>query len=493
MDNHDPLFNILQSTSVPYSIPDSPEYDSLRLPYNLRLQPKPAVIVFPQSIQQISLALKAASEAGLKVQARSGGHSYASFGLGGKDGSMVIDLREFQDVETLNEYVDPSTGEFLRGVVAKVGGGARLGNMARKLFQQGKRALPHGTGSGVGIGGHSTLGGYGYVSRAWGLALDRIVAVDVVLADGRVLHANLKENENVFWAVRGAAHSIGIVATFYMKTEEAPLQVIYFELGWDGMYEDMQRFTNTFLEIQHFATESGVVDERLTFGVRVDGSTYRVTGGFLGGEDEFNDKILPALVKNLPAPSSTSIKPLGWIEFLEVCSDKGTLDVPAMGTDEHKSFYATSLTVSESEGLTEAAMEAFFEHITSPPLPEKYFIIINLHGGSRSSINNKDEAFSAYTDRDSLWTFQIPADSDTAESKDFVMGIRNKIIEKQKGTSFGASLSYIDAALSREEAWKAYYRDQEVVERLKKIKREVDPRELFWNPHAITAIGDRRR
>jgi FAD/FMN-containing dehydrogenase len=66
------------------------------------------------------------------------------------------------------------------------------------------------------------------------------------------------------------------------------------------------------------------------------------------------------------------------------------------------------------------------------------------------------------------------------------MGVREKIIGAQCETRFGASLSYIDAALSREEAWKAYYGDDEVVKRLRAIKAKLDPQEVFWNPHAIT-------
>jgi FAD/FMN-containing dehydrogenase len=248
MNTPDVLISTLESNWIPFSTPTSPNYDSLRLPYNLRLQPKPAIITIPKISQQISEAVRAAAKSELKVQARSGGHSYASFSVGGKDvRSMVIDLREFQDVELLKEYIDAETGDVLNGIIAKVGGGVRLENMAQKIYEQGKRALPHGTGSAVGIGGHATLGGYGYVSRAWGLALDRIVALDVVLANGQILHASAKENEDIFWAARRAAHSICIVLNFFMRTEEAPKEVTFLEIGWDGMYNDKSRFTDTLM------------------------------------------------------------------------------------------------------------------------------------------------------------------------------------------------------------------------------------------------------
>ena len=90
---------------------------------------------------------------------------------------MVVDLENFQNITV------KANG------VATVGAGVRLGNLALGLYSQGQRALPHGTCPGVGIGGHFTHGGYGYDSRKWGLALDTIIALDVVTANGSIIHA----------------------------------------------------------------------------------------------------------------------------------------------------------------------------------------------------------------------------------------------------------------------------------------------------------------
>lgn len=103
-------------------------------PFNLRVPFQPAALVLPKTPVEVSSSLKCAKLYGVKVQARGGGHSYASFGLGGKDGSLVIDMNRFNTVD-----VDPGTQ------IAKVGSGVRLGNMATSLYQQGGRALPHGT------------------------------------------------------------------------------------------------------------------------------------------------------------------------------------------------------------------------------------------------------------------------------------------------------------------------------------------------------------
>src|SRR5690606_1629610 len=140
-----------------------------------------------------------------KVQARSGGHSYAAFGLGGKDGSMVIDLEAFQSVTLQRNGTKVS---------ARVGAGIRLGNLATKLFELGGRAIPHGTCPGVGVGGHALHGGFGPTSRNWGLTVDVIEKVEGVTADGKSFTASLAQNSDLFWALRGAGASFAIVTHF---------------------------------------------------------------------------------------------------------------------------------------------------------------------------------------------------------------------------------------------------------------------------------------
>ena len=119
---------------MPYKMSSDAQYSALAEPYNLRLVYKPVVIVVPTTNQHVQDAVTCAAQTGTKVQAKSGGHSYASFSSGGKDGSMVIDLESLQTVQ-----LDKSSG------VVQVGGGVRLGNLANGIYNQGQKALPHGT------------------------------------------------------------------------------------------------------------------------------------------------------------------------------------------------------------------------------------------------------------------------------------------------------------------------------------------------------------
>lgn len=134
------LQDCLASKNVPIVFASSSQFAQLAQPYNLRLPYTPAVIVVPTTTQHISDAVTCAAKSGVKVQARGGGHSYANYSSGGQNGSMVINLENFQNISVTNG-------------VAQVGGGVRLGDMALGIYNQAKRALPHGTCPGVGVGG----------------------------------------------------------------------------------------------------------------------------------------------------------------------------------------------------------------------------------------------------------------------------------------------------------------------------------------------------
>ncbi|OQD81026.1 hypothetical protein PENANT_c030G01884 [Penicillium antarcticum] len=220
----------------------------------------PVAITLPTTPQEVSESVSCAASVGIKVQARSGGHSYASYSTGGKNGSLIVDLRMFNEIT-----VDNKTG------VASVGGGVRLGNLDLSLYAQGKRALSHGTCPDVSIGGHFTHGGYGYVSRAWGLATDTIIALDVILADGSFIHATASSYPDIYFALRGAADSFGIVITFYLKTLAAPKKVVTFSVNMPAVLRSSAIAADGFLQLQEFSLNSPLMTRNLTLGIVIEG------------------------------------------------------------------------------------------------------------------------------------------------------------------------------------------------------------------------------
>ncbi|KAK2026167.1 FAD-binding domain-containing protein, partial [Colletotrichum zoysiae] len=115
-------------------------------PFNRARPVVPIAVVRPQNTEDVSGFVKCAAKHDVKVQAKSGGHSYAFFpclGLGGKDGSLSIDLRNMKYV-----IVNESSWD------ATIGAGSLLGEIDDALERKGNRVFPHGTCPGVGIGGH---------------------------------------------------------------------------------------------------------------------------------------------------------------------------------------------------------------------------------------------------------------------------------------------------------------------------------------------------
>ncbi|EHK97533.1 putative 6-hydroxy-D-nicotine oxidase [Glarea lozoyensis 74030] len=213
-------------------------------------------------------------------------------------------------MENFNEIeVDQTT------FIAKIGAGQRLGNVALGIHEQGKRGLPHGTCPGVGIGGHATHGGYGYDSRLWGLALDTIFGLDVVFANGSIIYANETQNPDVYFAMRGAGDSFGIVTNFYMQTNEAPETVTYFTANLNETLKSIDQLTSAFLRTQDFVINSPLLTKNISFGFYTDNS--------------------------------------GALSITGMCADP--LAEPLDGYNIHDTFYAKSVVTKEAEPLTEEA------------------------------------------------------------------------------------------------------------------------------------------
>lgn len=124
----------LTKASVPVDKAGSANWTADIKPFNSRLQYTPAAVAVPVTIPQIQAAVNCGRTTGVKVTAKGGGHSYASSGLGGENGHLVIELDRMFNV-TLNKTTN----------IATVQPGARLGHVANELFKQGGRAISAGT------------------------------------------------------------------------------------------------------------------------------------------------------------------------------------------------------------------------------------------------------------------------------------------------------------------------------------------------------------
>ncbi|GIH61843.1 FAD-binding oxidoreductase [Microbispora siamensis] len=179
--------------------PGAPEYASASR--SVLASGSPAYVLRPRSVGDVRAGVGFAAAAGLVLSVRGGGHAFAGFGT--NDDGVVIDLSGLANVEVVDKE---------RHLV-RIGGGATWGQVASALAPHGL-AISSGDTRSVGVGGLTLSGGIGWKVRKYGLALDNVVAAEVVTADGRVVHANAEENPELFWAIRGGGGNFGIVTAF---------------------------------------------------------------------------------------------------------------------------------------------------------------------------------------------------------------------------------------------------------------------------------------
>jgi FAD/FMN-containing dehydrogenase len=191
--------------------PDDEKYEQARKVYNGMIDRYPLLIVRSVDQADVIAAVNFAREQGLLLAVRGGGHNGA--GLGTCDDGLVIDLSRMKGVR-----VDPANK------TVRVQGGCVWGDVDHATHPFGM-ATPTGFISSTGVGGLTLGGGIGYLTRKYGLTIDNLLAVDMVLADGRFVTASAEENADLFWAVRGGGGNFGVVTSFLFRL--CPVSMVY--------------------------------------------------------------------------------------------------------------------------------------------------------------------------------------------------------------------------------------------------------------------------
>ena len=183
--------------------PGDGTYEQERKVYNGMIDRKPAVIVKCTDVADVIAAVRMAKQSGLKLSIRGGGHNAA--GLGVCDDGVVVDLSRMNYVR-----LDPLARTVL------VGAGAKWSDVDHATHAFGL-AVPSGVIASTGVAGLTLGGGMGHLARKYGLTIDNLLSVDMVLADGSFVMANADENADLFWAVRGGGGNFGVVTSFLFE------------------------------------------------------------------------------------------------------------------------------------------------------------------------------------------------------------------------------------------------------------------------------------
>ncbi len=180
----------------------------------------PGLVLRPHTVAEVVDAVGfARRHTHLPLGIRSGGHGIS--GRSTNDGGLVIDVGALDEITVLDTAAR----------LVRIGPGARWRDVASALQPHGW-ALTSGDYGGVGVGGLATAGGIGFLSRKHGLTIDHLRAVEMVLADGSVVRAADDENPELFWAARGAGANFGVAVAFEFAVDEVD-QVGWAQLAFD--------------------------------------------------------------------------------------------------------------------------------------------------------------------------------------------------------------------------------------------------------------------
>jgi FAD/FMN-containing dehydrogenase len=188
-------------------------YDEMRAIWNAMIDKRPALIVRCAGVADVMEAVNFARENNLLIAVRGGGHNIA--GVSVCDGGLMIDLSSMRAV-----HVDP------KAQTARVQGGATFADVDHETQAFGL-AVPNGVVSTTGVGGLTLGGGFGRLSRKYGLTADNLLSADIITADGALVTASAGENSDLFWGIRGGGGNFGIVTSFEFTLHQVGPEVLF--------------------------------------------------------------------------------------------------------------------------------------------------------------------------------------------------------------------------------------------------------------------------
>jgi FAD/FMN-containing dehydrogenase len=183
--------------------PDDPGYEEARQIWNAMIDRRPVVIVQCVQADDVPPVIRFARKNGLEFSIRGGGHNIAGNAL--CDNGVTIDFSRMKNVRVdagkRRAYVEP---------------GATLANFDEAVQAHGL-ATPVGINSTTGIAGLTLGGGFGWLTRKYGMTIDNLISIELITAEGKKLRTSETENADLFWAIRGGGGNFGVVTQFEFR------------------------------------------------------------------------------------------------------------------------------------------------------------------------------------------------------------------------------------------------------------------------------------
>jgi FAD/FMN-containing dehydrogenase len=455
------LAGLVQGTVV---TPADAAYDAARRLYSPRYDTvRPAAVVFCNSAQDVWRTVRWSRRHAIRIVPRAGGHSYAGYST---CQGVVVDVTRLNGVSA-----DLAAG------TAAIGAGARLIDVYHTLSLQGV-AIPAGSCPTVGIAGLTLGGGHGFSGRAWGLACDNLLSLKIVAANGQALLASKTQHPDLFWACRGGgAGQFGIVTGLKFATHAAS-DVVTYRATWS--WSDAAAVVAAWQAwAPHAADELfSMCDLIATDGP--GGPIVASNGQFFGSEAALQTLLQPLV--NAAAPQTMTIRirsfinaALDWANCSEWarCHLAGSVPNAEVGRSDFlgKSDYvATPLPAAGIQTMIQR-----IEQRQNDPALAGGSILMDAYGGA---INRVPKAATAFVHRDQLFSLQYIAAQSTAADAAWLRGFRAAMAPYVSGQAYQ---NYLDPEL--EHPNRAYYGTN--LERLRRVKRRYDPKNVFRFPRSV--------
>lgn len=352
----------------------------------------------------------------------------------------------------------------------------KLGEVTKKLLAAGNRAIAHGTCPDVGIGGHATMGGLGPTSRMWGSAMDHVVEAEVVIADSKILTVNAKDYSEIFWAIKGAGASFGIVTQFKFRTHEAPGELV--EYSYTFSPRPYAALANRFKQWQNLVSDPGL-SHKFASQVVISELGMIISGTFFGSEEEWD-------ALNITAVFPERTKPLDKIlvldDFAGAVSHWAEDIALTLGGVIASAFTSKNIAFTKNDLIPSSTIDRFFSYLdTINRGTIVWFAIFDLEGGA---INEIPANATSYGHRDALFyvqTYAVNIGKVSDTTRKFVDGMDSILRSGFPDRTLGSYAGYVDPNLK--DPQEMYFGKN--LPELRRIKGIIDPRDVFSNPQSV--------
>ena len=414
----------------------------------------PQAVARPVDGADVRDAVRFTAARGVRIRARSGGHSYAGYSTLGN--GIVLDLGRLNHVR-----FDKPAG------LVTVGAGAQLIDLYAGLAPHGV-AVPGGSCPSVGIAGVTLGGGFGLASRHLGLTIDSLHAVKIVTADGRLRTIDQRSDPDLLWALKGGGGgNFGIVTEFVFRVHPVPARSTYFRVRWPWPSADA-----AIDAWQHWAPHA---NDRITSILHLDAggpASISANGQYLGPSGDIPRLLRPLLSAGATLSANHEAPFLAIQLFLANCDGKSvrachTVNAGPGGTLPREAFNAKSDYVATP--LNRAGRAAM---IAATEAPGAGSLLCDAYGGAIARI---DPTATAFAHRHPLFCIQYYG---VGASAAWIDQAWTKLRPHVSGRGYQ---NYIDPALRD---WQdAYYAQNR--RRLETTRVHVDPHHYFNFPQAI--------